>query len=139
MEESHEKNGYKLSYSRNGFWKNGAAASAQRYVKDRNGYRFRSQSGGAGFIRYRSKSGGAGDRFGSHPRQKSELAKDIEETKKKMNEMMTVLDELKKAKANCVNHFVKEEFEVNVRFLDEAKWMPMIVESDAAVSTATNK
>ena len=55
-----EKNGYKRSNSRNEFWKNGAAASAQIYVKDRNGSRFRSQSGGAGFNRYRSKSGGAG-------------------------------------------------------------------------------
>ena len=32
-----------------------AAASGQRYGKDRNGLRFRSQSGGAGFNRYRSK------------------------------------------------------------------------------------
>ena len=55
-----EKNGYKRSNSRNGFWKNGAAASAQRYVKDRQGSRFRIQSGGAGFNRYRSMSGGAG-------------------------------------------------------------------------------
>ena len=57
--------------------------SSQRYVKDRQGYRFRSQSGGAGFNRFRSKSGGAGfngssqskDRFGFQPRQKSDLAK----------------------------------------------------------------
>ena len=54
-----EKNGYRRSNSRNGYWKNGAAASVNRYVKDRNGSRFRSQSGGAGFKRYRSKSGGA--------------------------------------------------------------------------------
>ena len=37
-----EKNGYKRSDSRNGYWKNGAAASVNRYVKDRNGSRFRS-------------------------------------------------------------------------------------------------
>ena len=82
-----------------------------RYVKDRNGSRFRSQSSGAGFNRFRSKSGGAGfskDRTGSQPKQKSELAKDVEEIKKDMKEMKTLLDELKKAKANCVNHFVAE-------------------------------
>ena len=33
--------------------------------------------------------------------------------------MKNLLDELKKAKANCVNHFVKEEYEVNARFVDE--------------------
>ena len=55
-----ERNGYKRSNSRNGFWKNGAAVSSQRYVKDRQGSRFRSQSGGAGFNRFRSQSGGAG-------------------------------------------------------------------------------
>ena len=129
-----EKNGYKRSNSRNSFWKNGAAASAQRYVKDRNGSRFRSQSGGAGFERYRSKSGGAGfsgskDRFGYQPRQKRDLAKDVEEIKKDMKEMKTLLDELRKAKANCVNHFVEEEYEVNVRFVDEAKGMQMILDS----------
>ena len=127
-----EKNWYKRSDSRNGYWKNGAGASVNRYVKDRNVSRFRSQSGGAGFNRYRSKSGGAGfsgskDRFGSQPRQKSDLAKDVEEIKKDMKEMKTLLDELKKAKANCVNHFVEEEYEVNVRFVDEAKGMQMIV------------
>ena len=37
-----EKNGYRRSNSRNGYWKNGAAASVNRYVKDRNGSRFRS-------------------------------------------------------------------------------------------------
>ena len=110
------------------------------FSKDRS--RLRSQSGGAGFNRYRSKSGGAGfskDRTGSQPKQKSELAKDVEEIKKKMNEMMAVLDELKKAKANCVNHFVEEEYEVNVRFVDEAKGMNMIVNSGAPVSIVTIK
>ena len=136
-----EKNGYKRSDSRNGYWKNGAAASVNRYVKDRNGSRFRSQSSGAGFNRFRSKSGGAGfskDRTGSQPKQKSELAKDVEEIKKDMKEMKTLLDELKKAKANCVNHFVEEEYEVNVRFVDEAKGMNMIVDSGAPVSIATS-
>ena len=85
-----QKNGYWRSNSRNGYWKNGAAASVNRYVKDRNGSRFRSQSNGAGFNRYRSKSGGAGfskDRSGSQPKQKSELAKDVEEIKKDINEI----------------------------------------------------
>ena len=137
-----EKNGYKRSNSRNGYWKNGAAASVNRYVKDRNGSRFRSQSNGAGFNRFRSKSGGAGfskDRSGSQPKQKSELAKDVEEIKKDMKEMKKMMDELKKSKANCVNHFVVEEFEINVRYVDEAKGMNMIVDSGAPVSIATSK
>merc|ERR1712101_32147 len=47
-----ERNGYRRSDSRKGFWRNGAAASGQRYLKDRNGSRFRSQSGGRGFHIY---------------------------------------------------------------------------------------
>ena len=35
-----------------------------------------------------------------------------------MTEMKTLLDELKKAKANCVNHFVGGKYLVNVRFVD---------------------
>ena len=50
-----EHNGYKRSNSRYGFWKSGSAVSSQRYVGVRQGSRFRSQSGGAGFNRYRSK------------------------------------------------------------------------------------
>ena len=34
--------------------------------------------------------------------------------------MMAVLDELKKAKTNCVNHFVEEGYEVNVRLVNKA-------------------
>ena len=56
-----------------------------------------------------------------------------------MNEMMVMLDDLKKTKANCVNHFVEEEYKVNVRFVDEAKGMQMIVDSGAPVSIATSK
>ena len=100
------------------------------------------QSNRAGFNRYRSKSGGAGfskDRSGSQPKQKSELAKDVEEIKKDMKEMKKMMDELKKAKANCVNHFVEEEYEVNVRYVDEAKGMNMIVDSGAPVSIATSE
>ena len=44
-----ENNGYRRSDSRKGYWRNGAAASNQRYVRDRNGSKFRSQSGGRGF------------------------------------------------------------------------------------------
>ena len=40
---------------------------------------------------------------------------------------------------NCVNHFVEEEYEVNVRFVDEAKGMQMIVDSGAPVSITTSK
>ena len=111
-------------------------------MKDRNGSRFRCPSDGAGFNRYRSKSGGAGfskDRSGSQPKQKSELAKDVEEIKKDMKEMKKMMDELKKAKVYCVNNFVVEEFEINVRYVDEAKGMNMIVESGAPVSIATSK
>ena len=111
-------------------------------MKDRNGSRFRSQSNGVGFNRFRSKSGGAGfsnNRSGSQPKQKSELAKDVEEIKKDMKEMKKMMDELKQSKANCVNHFVAEEFEINVRYVDEAKGMNMIVDSGAPVSIATSK
>ena len=47
-----EKNGYRRSNSRNGYWKNGAAASLNMYMKDRNSYRIRSQSNGAGLKRF---------------------------------------------------------------------------------------
>ena len=53
--------------------------------------------------------------------------------------MKTLLDKLKKAMENCVNNFVEEEYEVNVRFVDEAKGMNMIVDSGALVSIATSK
>ena len=48
---------------------------------------------------------------------------DVEEIKKDMKEMKKMMDELKNSKANCVNHFVAEEFEVNVRYIDKAKGM----------------
>merc|ERR1712089_27976 len=76
-----EKNGYRRSDSRKGFWRNGAVASSQRYIRDRNGSRFRSQSGGRGFSgNFRSKSGGNGDRSGSKTPSgyKSELVKNVE-------------------------------------------------------------
>ena len=50
-----------------------------------------------------------------------------------------MMDELKKAKANCVNHLVAEEFEINVRYVDEAEGINMIVDSGAPVSIATSK
>ncbi len=50
-----------------------------------------------------------------------------------------MMDELKKAKTNCVNNFVVEEFEINVRYVDEAKGMNMIVDSGVPVSIATSK
>ena len=42
-----ERNGYKRSYSRLRYCRNGAVQSALRYVKDRKRLRFRSQSRGA--------------------------------------------------------------------------------------------
>ena len=89
-----ERNGYKRSNSRNGFWKNGSAASSQRYVRDRQGSRFRSQSGGAGFNRSQTKSR---DRAGSQIRPKSDLAKEIKKVMKKIDKL---LDELKKDRVN---------------------------------------
>lgn len=53
--------------------------------------------------------------------------------------MKTLLDELKKAKANCVNHFVAEEFEITMRYVYETRGMNMIVDSGAPVSIATSK
>ncbi len=50
-----------------------------------------------------------------------------------------MMDELKKSKANCVNHFVAEEFEVNVRYIDKVKGMNIIVDSGAPVLIATSK
>ena len=142
-----ENNGYQRSNSRKGYWRNGVAASNQRYVKDRNGSQFRSQSGGVGFNRNRSKSGGNGnrnrngDRSGSRPPgQKSELAKnvenngkDIQEIKKQLKEIIEKIDKVKE------NHFVEEEYTVNVRYVNEAKGMQMIVDSGAPVSIATSK
>merc|ERR1712041_34040 len=85
-----EKNGYRRSDSRKSFWRNGAAESSQRYIRDRNGSRFRSQSGRRGFSgNFRSKSGGNGDRSGSKtpPGYKSELAKNVENSSKDLQAM----------------------------------------------------
>merc|ERR1712114_29241 len=46
-----------------------------------------------------------------------------------------MMDELKNTKA----HFVAEEFEINVRYVDETKDINMIVDSGAPVSIATSK
>ena len=48
-----------------------------------------------------------------------------------------MLDELKKDKVKCNN--VEEEYEVNIRFVYEAKGMQMIVDSGALMSFATTK
>ena len=77
-----DRNGFKGSNSRNRFRKNGSAVSSHRYLNDRQGSRFRSQSGGAGFDRYKSR-----DRARSQTRPKSDLAKDVEEIKKDMKEI----------------------------------------------------
>ena len=135
-----ERNGYQRSNSNKGMWIKGS-----RYVQDRKGSQFRSQSGGAGFNRNRSKSGGNGNRNGDRsrsrpPGQKSELAKnvenngkDIQEIKKQLKEIIEKIDKVK------VNHFVEEEYTVNVRYVDEAKGMQMIVDSGAPVLIATSK
>ena len=133
-------------------------------MKNRKGSQFRSQSGRAGFNRNRSQSGraefdrnrsqsgragfkfgGNGDRSGSRP--KSDLVKKVEELVKSEQENRKDNQEIKKqlkeireiiVKAK-VNHFVEEEYEFNVRFVDEAKGMQMIVDSGAPVSIATSK
>ena len=121
-------------------------------MKDRKGSQFRSQSGGAGFNRNRSQSGGAGFKFGgngdrSGSRPKSDLVKKVEELVKNEQENRKDNQEIKKqlkeireiiVKAK-VNHFVEEEYEFNVRFVDEAKGMQLIVDSGAPVSIATSK
>ena len=134
-----ENSGYRRSGSRNGYWRKENRDNG--YVKDRNGSRFRSQSNRAGSNRYRSRSNGSEykERSGSQVKHKSELAKDVEEIKKDMKELKLMIDEIKKTKANSVNHFVAEEFEIDVRYVEETKGINMIVDSGAPVSIATNK
>merc|ERR1712002_819081 len=138
-----ERNGYKRSDSRRGFWRNGAAASNQRYIKDRNGSRFRSQSNGGGFSgNFRSKSGGNGDRSGfkTPSGHKSELAKNVENNSKDLQavklQLKEILEKLDKVKES---HFVEEEYIMNVRYVNETKGIQMIVDSGAPVSIATSK
>jgi len=127
-----ERNGYKRSDSRRGFWRNGAAASNQRYIKDRNGSRFRSQSNGSGFSgNFRSKSGGNGDRSGSKTPSgyKSELAKNVENNSKDLQavklQLKEILEKLDKVKES---HFVEEEYIMNVRYVNETKGIQMKVD-----------
>ena len=61
------------------------------------------------------------------------LQKDNQEMKKLMKEMIEKIDKVK------VNLFVEEEYEFNVRFVDESKGIQMIVDSGAPVSIATSK
>ena len=49
------------------------------------------------------------------------------------------MNELKKSKGNCMNNFVVEEFEINVRYLYEAKGMNMIVDNGTPVLIATSE
>ena len=142
-----EKNGYQRSNSRKGYWRNGAAASSQRYIRDRNGSQFRSQSGGKGFNGFsRSKSGGNGNRNGDRsgsrppPGQKSELAKNVESNGKDIQAMKIQLKEIiEKLDKVKENHFVEEEYTMNVRYVNEAKGIHIIVDSGAPVSIATSK
>merc|ERR1712089_90541 len=138
-----ENNGYRRSDSRKGFWRNGAAVSSQRYIRDRNGSRFRSQSGGRGFSgNFRSKSGGNGDRAGSKTPSgyKSELAKNVENNSKDLQAMKLQLKEIiEKLDKVKESHFVEEEYIMNVRYVNETKGIQMIVDSGAPVSIATSK
>ncbi len=59
--------------------------------------------------------------------------KNIQEIKKQMKEIIEKIDKVK------VNHFVEEEYTVNVRYVDKAKGMQMIVDSGTPVSIATSK
>ena len=110
-----------------------------RSQSGRTGFnRNRSQSGRAGFDRNKSQSGGAGFKFGqsgkrSGSRPKSELEKKVEGMEKTLNHIKDMLE-----KAN-VNHFVEEEYELNVIFVDESKGIQMIVDSGAPVSIETSK
>merc|ERR1711881_564968 len=111
--------------------------------KDRNGSRFRSQSGGRGFSgNFRSKSQGNGDRSGSKPPlgHKSELAKNVDNNSKDLQavklQLKEILEKLDKVKES---HFVEEEYVMNVRYVNETKGIQMIVYSGAPVSIATSK
>merc|ERR1712002_830767 len=117
-----ERNGYKRSDSRRGFWRNGAAASNQRYIRDRNGSKFRSQSNGSGFSgNFRSKSGGNGDRSGSKTPSgyKSELAKNVENNSKDLQavklQLKEILEKLDKVKER--NHYSADK--IVRKLLDE--------------------
>ena len=59
--------------------------------------------------------------------------KDIQEMNKHLKEIIEKLDKVKE------NHFVEEEYTMNVRYVNEAKGMQMIVDSGAPVSIATSK
>ena len=61
------------------------------------------------------------------------LEKINQEMSKKMDKLCDIIEKVK------VNHFVEEEYTVNVRYVDEAKGMQMIVDSGAPVSIATSK
>ena len=95
--------------------KKGSAASAQIYVRDRQGLRLRSQARGSRFGRYQSKSK---DRAGSQVRTKSDLAKDIKEVKKDMKEIKKMLDELKKKRLQDETcNYIEEQYEMNMDML----------------------
>ena len=62
-----------------------------------------------------------------------ELIKNDQETKRQLKEIIEKIEKVK------VNHFVEEEYTVNVRYVDEAKGMQMKVNSGALVSIAASK
>ena len=59
--------------------------------------------------------------------------KDIQEMKKQLKEIIEKLHKVKE------NHFVEEEYKLNVRYVNEAKGIQTIVNSGAPVSIATSK
>ncbi len=59
--------------------------------------------------------------------------KDIQAMKLQLKEIIEKLDKVKES------HFVEEEYIMNVRYVNEARGMQMIVDSGAPVSIATSK
>ena len=69
-----------------------------------------------------------------------ELVKNEEENRKDNQEIKRQLKEIREMIVkDKVNHFVEEEYEFNIRFVDEAKDIQMIVDCGAPVSIATSK
>ena len=58
------------------------------------------------------------------------------EIKDTLKDVLDKVDKLEKVK---VNHFVEEEYEVNVRFVDETKGMQIIMDSGVPVSIVSSK
>ena len=91
------------------------------------------QSQGSRFGRSQSKSK---DRFKSKDRPKSELAKDVEEVKADVKEIRKLIVEIDKKmvkKSEMESNFVKEEYDVDVRYVNETEGLRMIVDSGVSM------